>query len=395
MKNSVAIESLRAWMAWWVVFGHAAHLSGASQFLNAYLYKILNSAGTAVDVFIVVSGFVITNLLLIKKEKYTRYITRRAFRIYPIYIFSIAISILTIEFYSAAYGGGPWVVGYDMRMERIAAQSERFWEHLFLHLTMLHGILPDTLMPFSGTAFLAPAWSLSLEWQFYLLAPLLIALLYGRINVMLATTAFLLVLHVAFRSGHLGIWLYKPFLPLAIQYFLIGIFSRLALEYRPLTRMPPELLLVTGATAAIFASKPAMLIWVTFFTIVLYEQGFVARGSKPFALFARLVALNPFVSTVGKWSYSTYLIHIPIFSIVVGGTIMLFGPQSQTAYVVLLVVCMPLVFLASKYLYRFIEVPFIDLGRRITSQAPPAAGLPAVSDERGALASAEQPVISR
>jgi len=377
MKNSVAIESLRAWMAWWVVFGHAAHLSGADQFLNTYLYKLLTNAGTGVDVFIIVSGFVITNLLLIKKEKYSQYIMRRAFRIYPIYIVSVIISIFTLELYSAAYGGGSWVIEYDMRIARAAAQDTRFWEHLFLHLTMLHGILPDSIMPFSGTAFLAPAWSLSLEWQFYLLAPLLIALLSGRTNIMLATTAFLLVLHVAFSSGHFGVWLYKPFLPLAIEYFLIGIFSRLALEYRPLIRMPPELLLAAGATAALFAGKLAMLIWVTFFILVLYEQGYVARASKLFGLFARLVALNPYISTVGKWSYSTYLIHIPIFSIVVGGAIKLFGPQSQTTYVIWLVICMPLVFFASKYLYRFIEVPFIDLGRRVTSQPQPTASLPA------------------
>ncbi len=266
-----------------------------------------------------------------------------------------------------------------MRIERVAAQNDRFWEHILLHLTMLHGLVPDSFLPFSGTAFLAPAWSLSLEWQFYLLAPLLIAMLSGRINVMLATTAVLLVLHVAFRSGHFGVWLYKPFLPLAIQYFLIGIFSRVVLEYRPLKRVPPELLIVTGAIAAILAGRLAMLIWATFFTIVLYEQGYIARASKPFSLFARLIALNPYISTVGKWSYSTYLIHIPVFAIVVGGAIKIFGPQSQTNYVVLLALCMPIVFVVSYVLYRFIETPFIDLGRRFTSRTPTAPSLSAVS----------------
>jgi len=379
MKNSVAIESLRAWMAWWVVIGHAFHLSGAGEFLHPTIAKIIGSFGTPVFVFIIVSGFVITNLILMKKEPYGKYITRRALRIYPIYIVCMGISLIVIDLYTTAYTSGSWITESEMRLGRAISQNKNFWSHIILHLTMLHGILPDTALPFSGTAFLAPAWSLSLEWQFYLLAPLLVALLSGRTSLMLATTIMLLLLNVVFTQGYFGTWLAQSFLPLAIQYFLVGIFSRLILEYRPMTRLPPELLLMAGITIVAFAGELAMLVWVLFFTIVLYELGYIARASKPFSLFARLIALNPYVSTVGKWSYSTYLIHIPIFAIVVGGAIKIFGPQSQTNYVVLLALCMPIIFVVSFVLYRFIETPFIDLGRRLTSRASTTPSLPAVS----------------
>ena len=379
MKNSVAIESLRAWMAWLVVLDHAQYLCGGQQILHPLLYKLVSNGALAVSVFIIISGFVITNLLIVRKERYFPYILRRAFRIFPIYLFCIFIAIFVSGLYYAAYLTPEWVPNNDMRLDRMASEHNFYVEHLLLHMSMMHGILPDTIFPFSSVAFLAPAWSLSLEWQFYMLAPFLISLLSKRITVMLATTFLLLAMNVALRTSYFGEWEFNSFLPLAIQYFLIGIFSRLALEYLPLKRMPPELLFVAGATAAIFASKPAILIWITFFTIVLYEQGYFARASKPFSLFARLIALNPYVSTIGKWSYSTYLIHIPIFAIIVGGAIKIYGPQSQTNYVVLLALCMPIIFVVSFVLYRFIETPFIDLGRRLTSRASTTPSLPAVS----------------
>jgi peptidoglycan/LPS O-acetylase OafA/YrhL len=40
---------------------------------------------------------------------------------------------------------------------------------------MLHGAVPDVLVRNAPSAFLIPAWSVSLEWQFYLVAPLVYA----------------------------------------------------------------------------------------------------------------------------------------------------------------------------------------------------------------------------
>ncbi len=73
-------------MAWWVVLGHALILSGLSAFIPQRIGRIVMAGDIAVDVFIIVSGFVITNLMLAKKETYLPYIVRRAFRIYPIYV---------------------------------------------------------------------------------------------------------------------------------------------------------------------------------------------------------------------------------------------------------------------------------------------------------------------
>jgi len=48
---------------------------------------------------------------------------------------------------------------------------------LLAHLTMLHGAVPDQILPGSSITYLPPAWSISVEWQFYLVAPFLFAFL--------------------------------------------------------------------------------------------------------------------------------------------------------------------------------------------------------------------------
>jgi peptidoglycan/LPS O-acetylase OafA/YrhL len=187
-----------------------------------------------------------------------------------------------------------------------------------------------------------------------------------------------LVVHVAFTSGKLGVWLYKPFLPLAIEYFIVGILSRLALDYRQISRIPLELFLVIVGISAMFVDPRAVLIWSVFFLAVLFEAGRIAPASKPVAYLMNVFIFNGRLAEIGKWSYSTYLIHIPLFCVVVGGANMLFGQRSQIEYVLLVSVCFPLTLVASKFLFDNIETPFNKRGRAVADKlsrpTPPADG---------------------
>lgn len=359
-------------MAWWVVFGHAAQLAGGQYIFPHAVYTILDYNYKAVNVFIIVSGFVITHLLLGKNESYLPYITRRAFRIFPIYLFCLGLSLAIIGLMVSAYSL-PWVAGREMRIERFAAEAQNFNLHLLLHLIMAHGLPPQEVLPFSTSAFLPPAWSLSLEWQFYLIAPLLIPLLLRSTFSMLITASALLLLHKIVLAGHFGHWQYPAFLPLALQYFLIGILSRAVLEYRPLTNAGAEILLVLGLITLKFAGTIEAAIWVTFLASSLSEIGRL-KFSIPLA--NRTVSLfmtNNLIAKIGTWSYSTYLIHIPIFAIVVGSYTSLVDRPSQWITVALLVLCMPIVLATSWFLFRGIESKFNNVGRQIARTMEPAA----------------------
>jgi peptidoglycan/LPS O-acetylase OafA/YrhL len=370
MQNFRSIESLRAYMAWWVVFGHAVQLSGARSFLPQPIAQTLLRNDMAVNVFIIVSGFVITHLLLSKREEYLPYITRRAFRIFPIYLFSLALAISVTGLYATAYGL-PWVSGGDIKLDRIASQNENFVTHLALHLTMLHGLVPTQVLPYSVSAFLTPAWSLSLEWQFYLVAPFLIPLLLRSTRAMIVTCGVLLAVHKLASSGLIGDWQYPAFLPLTIQYFLIGILSRAVLEYRPLANAGAELLVVLALITIKFASAIEAIIWIAFLACAMSEAGRVSFKVPGANFLTDVFVKNRFIATIGTWSYSTYLIHIPIFSIVVGTYLQLGGIPSQFAVVILLACCVPVTLLFSWLLFTGIESRFNRIGRQIAMGMAP------------------------
>lgn len=378
MKNFVAIESLRGWMAWLVVLGHALHLCGGRAFLPERAYDLMTAGRTPVNVFIIVSGFVITHLLLQMKEDYGPYIVRRAFRIFPVYLAAVLAAIAVESLYLEAYGAA-WVVQADVRLERIASQWANFWPHAIGHITMLHGIPPDSALPYSSTAFLTPAWSLSLEWQFYLVAPLLLALLARNRVTLYATTAILLALLYASTHGAFGHWRHPSFLPLAIHYFLIGIFSRMALEKGPLL---PDLVFLLVIVAVGRSGQHELLIWTVFFVIVLVEQGRLPPppASTLAGAAVKAIAWNRIVQSLGRWSYSTYLIHVPIFAIVVGAGRRWLGMTSQTDALLLVALSFPVVLAASWAMYQVIEKPGMAAGRRL------AARLSGVANSRPSIA---------
>lgn len=367
MKNFVSIESLRAYMAWWVVLGHASHLARGSDFLPRPFVQILERGDIAVNVFVIVSGFVITHLISSKNESYAPYITRRFFRIFPVYIACLAIAMLLTKFYQAAYSN-PWVVASDMRAERILAEQQNFWTYAGLHLSLLHGMVPDSLLPFASSTFLAPAWSLSLEWQFYLIAPGLIALLARKSVTMMVTAMGLIATFAIFKSGTMGYWAYPSFLPLSIHYFLIGILSRVALGALQDGTLKVEFLVLPAILIAAISGPLESVIWITFLGFTLIELGTLKLESPMLRRAMELLIVNPRIATLGAWSYSSYLLHIPIFSIVIGSATLLWPGMNQVRVILLLAGCMPLVLLASWASFSAIEKPFNLIGRRIANR---------------------------
>src|ERR1700743_625586 len=107
MKHFHGIDGLRAWLAWTVVFAHVFMLTAADIKWPA-LHRLSIAADHAVSVFIIISGFVITHLILEKKEKYIPYITRRFLRIYPVYFLCLFIGIYATWVHIDAFASHPW-----------------------------------------------------------------------------------------------------------------------------------------------------------------------------------------------------------------------------------------------------------------------------------------------
>lgn len=94
MRYIKELEGLRGLMAIWVVLGHSL---AALPIINKHVPPtLLNSY--AVDVFIILSGFVIFFMIDNKKQSYPQYIIQRFFRIFPLYLLILAVSVFLINF---------------------------------------------------------------------------------------------------------------------------------------------------------------------------------------------------------------------------------------------------------------------------------------------------------
>jgi peptidoglycan/LPS O-acetylase OafA/YrhL len=299
------LDIARAFFAWWVVGCHCVINSGVPwDGGKGLIEKTLLQASWAVNGFLVLSGFVIAKLIIEKGESYGAYITRRFFRLYPTFLVCLLPSIFLFQRQPLGW----------------------FVAALGSHLTLLHGIVPESVSigPVQNECFAAsilpPAWSISLEWQYYLIAPLLVGALWK-----LRTRWWLLVALVCYapicsKWGYLlnREWPLQSFLPLKMIYFFLGVCA-----YRAWPN---------GAAGLTLPGWTAPLQWL------------------------------------GKVSYSTYLLHWPVLVLLAIGLKPILERHSSGHQSVILFVCAaPLVIGLSALLYYTIEKTGIGWGRHIIS----------------------------
>jgi peptidoglycan/LPS O-acetylase OafA/YrhL len=107
-----------------------------------------------VNLFFVLSGFLITSILLESRDKdnyFRNFYGRRALRIWPVYILLLAV----------VYLNAPWFIGPTVTQ---AIKTAPWLAYIFFLQNLLHITLPPAI---------GPTWSLAIEEQYYFLwAPL-------------------------------------------------------------------------------------------------------------------------------------------------------------------------------------------------------------------------------
>jgi peptidoglycan/LPS O-acetylase OafA/YrhL len=351
-------EGLRGLMAIWVLIGHWAISIPVSFGLpDAKFYN-----GYAVDVFVMLSGFAIFSLLESRHEPYGPYLLRRFFRIFPVYLFYLGISVLLQSEMRDAFTGGPAAFMDDRRLAILDNTAAHWWQHLVAHLTLLHGLIPETLLPDTNFAFLGQAWSLSLEWQFYLIAPLLLALVGGRARLwlssaLIAAVIVSLAIRPAMGSGFLGAKLHLFVLGIATFYAMRHIVTNAL----PVSAWRGRLILGALICFLLLLRSPAalpFLIWViTAYAAMATIQG----GTGWTGLLSRLLNSWP-IQWLGHISYSVYLSHMIAMT---GGLLLLEripGLHPWPFAIGLLAIVLPGTIVLSLGSFMLIERPFMNLG---------------------------------
>ena len=116
-----------------------------------------------VDLFFVVSGFVITNLLskdgIDSRKKYLKFFVNRLWRLYP--------SLLVVVLITWGSFSLIWPDSLNYMLAKSSLSSLLFYSNIFYGSQGGYFDITTEILPLLHT------WSLSVEWQFYLFFPLL------------------------------------------------------------------------------------------------------------------------------------------------------------------------------------------------------------------------------
>ena len=294
-----ALTGIRGVAAWFVVLFHIR--TGAETQLSPWLMQILGKGYLAVDLFFMLSGFVLwlnySHALRARGAAGApKFIARRVARIWPLHIFilgcTVALALLFVATGRAAPGHYPWS---ELPLHIVLAQNWGFTAALTWN---------------------DPSWSISCEFAAYLLFPLLVALVDWR---KLPSPALLLLLallpvtlHALMSGGGattLGSDIPRFGLSRALIEFLMGT-SLCALWSR--WRAAPAAALL-GCLAVLAATAAALLAGLIPETL-----------GVPWAFAALLLAValgagrgNPLawkpIHYLGEISYATYLVHFLLY----------------------------------------------------------------------------------
>lgn len=289
------IQALRAIAALLVLFYHAKFVSGG------YI---------GVDIFYVISGYLITGLLLAELERFgsfslRNFYTRRFKRLLPASLLTITVS-----------GVAGWILfpasmRHDFGRDLIAASTYisnflfALWQNDYQNL----GSTPSPFIHF---------WSLAVEEQFYLFWPIFIFLLYrkgGRklVGTGIAVTVATSFLFSLYLTNSHPIWSFY-ILPtraweLAIGAAIIFLPSKKLLP--PLLSIPALVVLFIGVVAfnetTPFPGLAALIpVLSTAYLLSLVKQ-------RPVAF--KMISENKVLQWLGEISYPLYLWHWPVLVI--------------------------------------------------------------------------------
>ena len=327
-----------------VLFGHYAEGTALRPVVDT-----LGSLGhTGVDLFFILSGYLIYGIVMNRRFKFWRFFARRIRRLYPTFLAVFAMYVAASYFLPSR--------------SKLPSSPREATVYLVANLLMLPGMLP--IRP-----VITVAWSLSYEWFFYLLMPAIVALLRVRVWSWQWRTAFFVGLSSVLLGGSaLGV-IYNSRLIL----FGAGI---LLWEFLQRTGIPAglprsgefvaaALFALTLLAVGLFGSHVGPVVLVLekiprFYVISLFASGllFILYSISYRGFLGRIFSWDP-LRRVGNMSYSYYLIHgLTLKSMeVVAQRAILSAHLSVPVFLLLFVSCLSATLITAGVLYLGIERP--------------------------------------
>jgi len=358
-KINSDIEILRAIAVLSVIAHHAAvNLVTKSPIWLRDLTHMFNG-GAGVDLFFVISGFVIGRSYVSKmafSEPNTHFTVtksffiRRAFRIYPLAWTWLAITLLATYFFNSSGVFGSVTANIEATIAGVFQFANYRFEQTFMRKEY-------------GASFVY--WSLSLEEQFYIALPL-VMVVFKRfalpvLAILLAYKLYIIDYHFGFRYEGL----------------LMGVIFSQCLETKPYQRFKRS---VANTSPNIIRLICYGCIGLMFITLGALSSEILSMSKFKYAAALGLIViaftscnrnvlvnkgrLRNLLCWIGTRSFALYLAHIPAFFITREMSYLIFGRQQPDGASLFLFVLVGLLlpFLFADLSYRFIETPMRDAG---------------------------------
>jgi peptidoglycan/LPS O-acetylase OafA/YrhL len=331
-RDISSIGMLRGIAALMVCFFHFTWGMGTDYLpVSNVLVKAGKWGWTGVEIFFVISGFIIPYSMLVNDYSITKVFTflkKRIVRIEPPYLISVALVIVLnyVSTLSPYYRGAPF---------------KPDWINTLGHIAYLNA--------FTGRPWLNPAfWTLALEFQYYLL----IALLFGFV---VSPKRYLrLIFFVVFTVPSLIAPPNDGYIFFFTGYFLAGI---VLFQYYSRIINRTEFLILILITLGLLYYKQGPFIFA------------LITGTILAILYIKKVP--SFMQWLGTISYSLYLIHVPI-----GGRVLNLAEtllHKEVLRGIMVFVALGITLVCAALYYRFIEKPFKSRAARIKYDQPAPA----------------------
>jgi peptidoglycan/LPS O-acetylase OafA/YrhL len=314
------------------------------------LWALLEMSWSGVDLFFVISGFLIGGILLDHRESpqlLRAFYVRRACRILPLYGALLAVS------FAPVFGGLSAASGSPIPLAAYLVFAQNFW----------------TSAGVRAALWLAPTWSVAIEEQFYLLAPFAVRLLSRRalVRVVLASIVIAPLLRVASAQGLLPFssWDFTLCRIDAPAYGVLGALlvrdaAGVAMLRRHATTLRRALPLLLAGWVALSQLLLAQSGRTVLFTIGLSYLALTALvlllvvKHHPGSIAGRIARATPLV-WIGRRSYFLYLFHVPLMAVL---------RILPVTFPVRVVVAIALLLVLAEASWRYVEAPILNAGRR-------------------------------
>lgn len=294
---------------------------------------------SGVDLFFVLSGFLITGILYDTRQDpgyYKKFYARRALRIFPVYYLYAAILFVI---------GRGWRLGHLSFLFYVGYPVALIWPSLIeISLRITH------------------LWSLALEEQFYLVWPWVVKRLQNPLKACLIAILAAPILRVLMVSTQNGVWAYE-FLLCRMDSLAIG--AAIALLVREgraalLQKWAPFLLLISSiAIGMIFVARHTTnhydpVVLTAGFSLTALAYGGLLILALRYERFFSLSVLRLF----GRYSYGLYLFH---FTLTV-----LFEPLKPRLHILYVPFCLAANLAVAAASFHFFEQPIMRLKKKFS-----------------------------